>query len=132
MRRIVSAIAVLLLAGVFAVPAPAQEEAKPRAVSHEVDRRDRCVMCHRIGGMEAVPDMPTSHVERTNDVCLLCHAPDSPMLTTAAPAAAHSIEGRDLCMTCHKAGAMEAIPDAPSGHEAIDPKYCTLCHEVAG
>ena len=82
--------------------------------------------------MEAVPDVPAGHAERTNEMCLLCHAPDSPMLTTAAPAVPHPIEERVQCMTCHEAGAMEATPDAPSGHEAIDLAYCTMCHEVVG
>jgi hypothetical protein len=54
------------------------------------------------------------------------------MLTTAASPVTHSIERRDRCMMCHRAGIMEPIPDAPSGHEAIDLKYCTMCHEVTG
>ncbi len=132
MRRIVSAIAVLLVAGVLAVPALAQEVAKPPAVSHDTQGRDQCLMCHTAGAMEAVPDAPASHAERTNEMCLLCHAADSPMITAVPPVVSHSIEGRDQCMMCHKAGAMEAIPDAPTGHEEIDLEYCTLCHEVAG
>ena len=36
MKRLVSAAAVLFVAGVFAVPALAQEAAKPPAVSHDV------------------------------------------------------------------------------------------------
>lgn len=131
MRRIVGTIALLLLAGVFAVPALEQDQAKPQAVSHEVERRDRCMMCHRAGAMELVPDAPASHAERTNDTCMLCHAPGSAMLTTTAPAVSHSLEGRNQCMECHEAGATEAIPDAPSGHEAIDLEYCTMCHQVA-
>ena len=132
MKRLVSAAAVLLVAGVFAVPALAQD-AMPKAVSHDVEGRDQCMMCHTAGAMEAVPDAPAaSHAERTNETCMLCHAADSAMLTAVPPATSHSIEGRDQCMMCHKAGAMEAIPDAPAGHEEMDLEYCTLCHEVAG
>ncbi len=132
MKRLVSAAAVMLVAGVVAVPALAQD-AKVPAVSHDIEGRDQCLMCHTAGAMEAVPDAPAAtHADRMNDTCMLCHAADSPMLTAVAPAVSHSIEGRDQCMMCHKAGAMEAIPDAPAGHEEMDLKYCTLCHEVAG
>ena len=119
-------------AGAFAVLALEQELAKPPVVSHEVERRNACLMCHRTGIMEAVSDVPASHAGWTNEVCLLCHAPDSPMRNTAAPAVPHPVEERDQCMTCHEAGAMEAIPDAPLDHEAINLEYCTICHEVAG
>ena len=133
MKRLVSAAAVLLVAGAFALPAVAQEAAKPPAVSHDTQGRDQCLMCHTAGAMEAVPDAPAAtHADRVNETCMLCHAADSPMLTAVAPAVSHSIEGRDQCMMCHKAGAMEAIPDAPAGHEEMDLEYCTLCHEVAG
>lgn len=132
MKRLVSAVAVLFVAGAFALPALAQEVAKPAAVSHDTQGRDQCLMCHTAGAMEAVPDAPASHAERTNEMCLMCHAADSPMLAAEPPAVSHSIEGRDQCMMCHKAGAMEAMPDAPAGHEEIDLEYCTLCHEVPG
>ena len=132
MKRLVRAAAVLLVAGAFAVPALAQEAAKPPAVNHDTEGRDQCLMCHTAGAMEAVPDAPASHEGRGNDTCLMCHAPDSPMITMVPPAVTHSIEGRDQCMMCHKAGAMEAIPDAPAGHENYDLKYCTMCHTVGG
>jgi hypothetical protein len=133
MKRIVSAVSVFVVAAVLALPAMAQEAAKPPAVSHDVEGRDQCLMCHTAGAMEAVPDAPAaSHADRTNEVCLLCHAADSPMQTATPPAMSHSLDGRDQCMMCHKAGAMEAIPDAPAGHESIDLKYCTMCHPAAG
>ena len=133
MKKLVSVVTVLAAAAVFALPAMAQEMAKPKAVNHDVQGRDQCLMCHTAGAMEAVPDAPAaSHADRGNDTCMLCHATDSPMLTMAAPTVPHSIEGRDQCMMCHKAGAMEAIPDAPAGHEDIDLKYCTMCHTVGG
>jgi len=133
MKKLVSAVTVLTVAAVFALPAMAQEAAKPKVVNHDVEGRGQCLMCHTAGAMEAVPDAPAaSHADRTNDTCLWCHGADSPMLTATPPATTHAIEGRDQCMMCHKAGAMEAIPDAPSGHESFDIKYCTMCHPVGG
>jgi hypothetical protein len=109
-------------------PAVAQEEAKPPAVKHDVAGREQCLMCHTAGAMEAVPDVPASHEGRANETCMLCHATDSPMLTATPAKTPHAVEGREQCMMCHRAGAMEAIPDAPEGHEAIDVQYCTMCH----
>ena len=124
--RFVSAMGVLLLAGVLAVPAFGQNPPPP--VSHDVQGRDNCMMCHTAGAMEAVPDAPASHAGRGNETCMWCHATDSPMLTTPPKAVSHGVQGREQCMMCHTPGAMEAIPDAPANHEGRDVKYCTLCH----
>ena len=31
-------------------------------------------------------------------------------------------------MMCHKAGAMEAVPDAPADHDDKDQATCLMCH----
>jgi hypothetical protein len=132
MKRVLGTIAVLALAAVWAAPALAQEEAKPPAVSHDVQGREQCMMCHTPGAMEAVPDAPANHEGRDVAVCLWCHAADSPMLTATPKATPHDVAGREQCMMCHKAGAMEAIPDAPADHEGRDVTYCTMCHTAGG
>jgi hypothetical protein len=129
-RAIPSLLAVAMLVGFGVRTAAAQEEVKPLAVSHDLEGRDNCLMCHKTGVMEA-PVAPESHVDRTNEVCLLCHGPDAPMQTADAAAVAHDLEGRDNCLMCHKTGVMEA-PVAPENHAEIANEHCTMCHKPAG
>jgi hypothetical protein len=44
-----------------------------KAPSHDLAGKDNCMMCHAVGVMPPVPDVPASHEGRTNDVCLWCH-----------------------------------------------------------
>ena len=92
--RFVSAMGVLLVAGVLATPVLGQE-AMPPPVSHDVQGRDNCLMCHTPGAMEAVPDAPATHEGRGIETCLWCHAKDSPMLTTSPKPASHGVQGRE-------------------------------------
>lgn len=125
------AVGGLVLAAVaWAVPAHAQS--RPKATPHDIAGREQCMMCHKAGAMEPVPDAPASHNDRTDETCQWCHAADSPMLTSDATVTPHALDGREQCMMCHKAGAMEPVPDAPASHEGREDKYCTLCHKPAG
>jgi hypothetical protein len=124
--RFVSAAAVGGLGLVLATAAHAQA-AKPPAVSHTVEGRAQCLMCHKTGVMEAVPDAPASHVDRPNEACLWCHAADAAIQTKEAKAITHSLEGKAQCMMCHS-GKLEGMPAAPEDHSDRDVKYCTLCH----
>lgn len=132
-RRPMVASAFLLLGlGALGAFAWQQEGWKtPPAVPHALEGRDNCMMCHKAGVMEAVPDAPASHAEYPNTICLMCHAKDAAVQTTAPSAISHPVEGRDNCWMCHKPGAMEPVPDAPADHEGRDNKYCTLCHQPA-
>ena len=130
-RRLIG-LSVFLLAGVVAFAWQQEGWNAPPAVTHALEGRDNCMMCHKAGAMEPVPDAPADHAERPNDICLMCHAADAAVQTTAPVAIPHALEGRDNCMMCHKAGAMEPVPDAPADHEGWDNAYCTLCHEAAG
>jgi len=103
----------------------------PTAMGHTAEGRADCMMCHKAGAMEPVPDAPASHSEFPNDICLMCHAPDAAVQTTAPTPTSHSLEGRADCMMCHRPGAMEPVPDTPADHEGRDIKYCTLCHVAA-
>lgn len=103
----------------------------PSVMAHSAEGRDDCMMCHKAGAMEPVPDAPASHAEFPNGICVMCHAPDAAVQTTAPTAIPHSLEGRDDCMMCHKPGAMEPVPDAPADHEGRESNYCTLCHVAA-
>jgi hypothetical protein len=129
-RHSILVTAVLLL-GPGVATALAQEESatKPPAVSHELDGRAECGMCH-MSGMEGMPQAPADHEGRENSTCLWCHAGDAAMQTATPPAVPHELEGRDECGMCHSSG-MEGMPQSPADHEGRPNDSCLLCHEVA-
>jgi hypothetical protein len=110
--------------------AAAQESGKPAAVTHDLEGKDNCLMCHKTGVMEA-PVAPESHADRTSDVCLLCHGEGSPMQTADAGAIPHDLEGKDNCLMCHKTGVMEATKISEN-HGEVANEQCQLCHTPAG
>jgi len=129
-RRLSTMAGAFFLLGLMASPALAQE--KPKAMAHDAEGKDNCLMCHTPGVMEPVPDAPASHEGRGSEVCLWCHAADSPMQTTGAKQMAHDAEGKDNCMMCHAAGVMEPVPDAPASHEGRANETCLWCHKTGG
>ena len=125
----------ILLCGVVlsppAVPLRAQEPpAKPPVVQHDLAGRDQCLMCHAVGVMAPVPDVPASHTDRPNGACLWCHAADAAVQRVSPPPISHAIEGRETCLLCHRPGVMEAVPDVPADHEGRAEQFCTLCHSA--
>jgi hypothetical protein len=88
-------------------------------------------MCHG-GTTEGIKAMPPDHNGSGNEVCTLCHAAGSPGQTGAAPAPAmpHEAAGREQCRMCH-GGAIKGVKAAPTNHQGIDAKNCTLCHTAA-
>ena len=128
-RRILGFVG--LVAGVVVVSAFYQGS-KPTVMSHDAAGREQCMMCHKAGAMEAVPDAPANHDGQELETCLMCHSADSPMQTAEPKVISHALEGRENCLMCHAPGAMEPIPDAPASHEGWDSKYCVICHETAG
>ena len=119
------------LAGLVALAAFAWQQegwVTPPAMQHPLEGRANCMMCHKAGMMEAVPDVPADHAEWPNDICMDCHAKDAAVQTTAPPAITHPLEGRAACAMCHAPGKMEAVPDMPADHEGRADQYCTICH----
>lgn len=57
-----------------AADAPVQT-AEPSAISHDLEGRAACTMCHAAGAMEAIPDVPASHEGMADQSCTLCHQP---------------------------------------------------------
>ena len=120
-------VAALMVCGT--APAPAQQAAaKPPVMKHAAAGREKCLMCHNRGVMEAVPDVPESHANRPVEACQWCHAPDAAMQTKTAPAMTHVAAGREKCMMCHNQGVMEAVPDVPADHKGRAETVCGLCH----
>ncbi len=122
---------VFLLVGAAMAFASQQAWKTPPAMQHPAEGRDNCMMCHKAGAMEAVPDAPADHAERANTTCMMCHAKDAKVQTTAPKVITHPLEGRADCLMCHKPGAMEPVPDTPADHAGRESKVCTLCHQPA-
>jgi len=112
-----------------ALPAFAQD-AKPGAVSHDLEGKDQCMMCHS-GAMDGIPGVPADHEGRGNETCLMCHAPGASIQTVAAKTIPHDLEGKDQCTMCHS-GAMEGIPGTPADHEGRGNDTCQMCHKTGG
>ncbi len=129
-KRLFNILGATMVLGFLASPAAAQ--GTPPAMTHDLQGKDNCMMCHAVGVMEAIPDVPADHEGRAVDTCLMCHAPDSPMQTAgAAPQFTHDLQGKDNCLMCHAAGVMEPIPDVPASHEGRGVETCLWCHTQA-
>jgi hypothetical protein len=124
--RILAASAGLAVAAALAVQALAQEARAP-VMSHELEGRDQCLMCHS-GMMAEMPAVPETHEGRGNETCLWCHGTDSAMQTLQPKAIPHELEGRTECLMCHS-GMMADMPAAPADHEGRENKHCQMCHK---
>jgi len=120
----------VVFAFAFGSTAVAQDATLAKPMSHEVEARENCLMCHESGAMEATV-IPESHAGRQNEQCLLCHGEGSPILTASPPTVSHEIEGREQCLMCHESGAMEA-PVAPESHAGLENESCQVCHAKSG
>ncbi|MGD8728028.1 MAG: hypothetical protein PVH40_10305 [Gemmatimonadales bacterium] len=49
---------------------------EPSAISHDLEGRAQCEMCHG-GAMPNIPATPESHEGRSSEYCTLCHSPPS-------------------------------------------------------
>jgi nitrate/TMAO reductase-like tetraheme cytochrome c subunit len=49
-----------------------QTKAAPE-IPHALAGRANCMMCHKPGVMEKVPDVPADHAGRANTTCEMCH-----------------------------------------------------------
>ncbi len=127
-RNVVITAAAMLF--VVAGSAFAQDATKPPVMSHEMEGKENCMMCHS-GAMEGIPAAPASHEGRAVETCALCHAPDAEMQTATANAIAHDLEGKENCSMCHS-GAMEGMPAVPASHEGREADMCQMCHTPAG
>ena len=127
-RNVVITAAAMMF--VAAGSAFAQDATKPPVMSHDLEGKDNCAMCHS-GAMEGISAAPADHEGRGAETCVQCHAPDSEMQTSTANAIPHDLEGKDNCSMCHS-GAMEGMPAAPASHEGRGADTCQMCHEAGG
>jgi hypothetical protein len=129
-RKIMAAAGALVLS--LALASQASGQVIVKAMSHDAAGKDNCMMCHAVGVMPPVPDVPADHEGRVNEQCLWCHAVDSPMTTTGASMTGHDTAGKENCLMCHAAGVMPPVPDVPASHEGRENAYCLWCHPKAG
>lgn len=53
----------------------AMQTKTPPQIAHTLQGRGMCLMCHKVGVMPAVPDVPADHQGRTEKQCQMCHQP---------------------------------------------------------
>ncbi len=124
-RRYIAGAVILML---VARAAWGQEPRVLEPVRHQLEWRDDCLMCHRVGAIDRVPDVPMSHDGRSSETCLWCHAEGAAMLTMVPSTVPHEVEVRRECTLCHTLGRIAAVPDAPLDHEGRPDASCTMCH----
>ncbi len=129
-RHLLAAAAGLVLALALVSQGSAQVIAK--AMAHDAAGKENCMMCHAVGVMPPVPDVPADHEGRVNEQCGWCHTPNTPMTTTGATQTSHDVAGKENCLMCHAAGVMPPVPDVPASHEGRENEYCLWCHTVKG
>jgi cytochrome b subunit of formate dehydrogenase len=103
--------------------APTPTPAGVPAVTHTLEGRDNCLMCH--AATAAVP-FPASHANFPVSTCLVCHSTQG--VGPLPPAIKHSLEGRSDCLACH------ALDLLPASHQAakFTSQDCLLCHAPQG
>lgn len=127
-RNVVITAAAMLF--VVAGSAFGQDATKPPVMSHDLEGKDNCAMCHS-GAMEGIAAIPEDHEGRAVETCVLCHAADAEIQTLTPTAIPHDLAGKDNCLMCHS-GAMEGLPAAPASHEGRETDTCQMCHTAAG
>ena len=129
-RSFAGVLGTMLFLGFMANPLTAQ--VKPTVTSHDLAGKENCLMCHAIGVMPPVPDVPATHEGRASQSCQWCHAADSPLQTAVARATSHDLAGKENCLMCHAAGVMPPVPDVLANHKGFPNESCVMCHKPAG
>jgi formate dehydrogenase gamma subunit len=103
-------------------PVPSASPAGPLsvpAISHELEERQDCLVCH---GSEGLSPFPENHLNWPLSTCLVCHSTEA---DSAGPAGVvHTIEGREECLLCH---ATDLLPES-HGVAGFSSEDCLLCH----
>jgi len=108
----------------------------PPAILHEVDGKEDCLTCHKIGTAGA-PRVPDNHNGLPSATCLSCHVQGDEVaggsveaVSLAAPIP-HGREGFTTCTLCHGQGG-GGVPPFPANHAGRSDDICTACHSAAG
>jgi mono/diheme cytochrome c family protein len=117
--------------------APAIVAAAPPVISHEVEGRADCLVCHKLGTADA-PRVPDNHDGLTGDLCQTCHmevgeiaaVSEGEVSVAEASSIPHGLQGFDACTQCHEEGG-PGIPRFPDDHRGRTDDLCTACHSPA-
>lgn len=117
--------------------APAIAAAAPPAIPHELEGREDCLVCHKLGTADA-PRVPDNHNGLVGDICQTCHTTmgeiagggEEPVVAAEIPEIPHGLEGFAACTQCHAEGG-PGIPQFPEDHEGRTDDLCTACHRPA-
>jgi cytochrome c5 len=117
--------------------APVIAAVAPPAVRHELEGREDCLTCHKLGTADA-PRVPDNHSGLTSSICTTCHTSvgeiagvgDEAAPIPDAPSIPHSLEGFGACTQCHGVGG-PGIPLLPDDHEGRTDDLCSACHRPA-
>lgn len=117
--------------------APAIAAAAPPAITHEVEGREDCLVCHKLGTADA-PRIPDNHNSLTGDICQTCHTQMAEITGSSVeeapvaeiPPIPHGLEGFSSCTQCHEEGGA-GIPRFPDDHKGRADDLCSACHEPA-
>lgn len=101
----------------------------PSQVSHPIEGREDCRLCHETG-VGGAPQFPADHVDRANEVCPVCHAAAS-----QPPAAPSLTEGptptSTVLPTAVPAEVVPAAGDVSNG-ATLYATQCAACHGDQG
>jgi len=107
----------------------------PPAIPHELEGREDCLTCHKMGTAGA-PQVPDNHKGLPSSICRSCHlageevAGGSKEAVTLAPPIPHGMEGFTACTTCHEKGG-PGVPRFPADHIGRTDEICPACHRAA-
>jgi cytochrome c5 len=118
--------------------APVIAAAVPPAIPHELEGREDCLTCHKVGTADA-PRIPDNHSDLSSAMCQACHSTvgeiaggdDVAAVSGAeAPPIPHALEGFGACTQCHEKGG-SGIPIFPEDHVGRTDDLCSACHSPA-
>lgn len=118
--------------------APAIAAAAPPAIPHDVEGREDCLVCHKLGTADA-PRVPDNHDGLAGDICQTCHTAvaeivgdggEEEVVVAEIPTIPHGLEGFAACTQCHEEGG-PGIPQFPEDHIGRSDDLCTACHSPA-
>jgi predicted CXXCH cytochrome family protein len=105
-------------------PPPARPQV-PRTPHRTLGKED-CLSCHAIGANEHVVDVPATHTNRPNPMCVRCHRPAE----TMPPSSQHAFDtAHQQCATCHVAGNTVGAKPTPGTHTGRHGTTCSMCHQ---
>jgi hypothetical protein len=111
---------------------PGIATAAPPAMLHQLEGREGCLTCHKLGtaGAQRVPE---NHLGLPGDICRSCHVTGEEVTGGSVEAVGlaspipHGLEGFATCTLCHEQGG-GGVPQFPPDHAGRTDDICSACH----